>query len=225
MIHSYSSLDCYQNCPRQMYERYITKSAPFVDTPETLAGKADHKALEKRLLHDVPLPVNLTQCEPICASLEARAIPQLEVKMGVDRNCEEAGFWDGDVYIRGVLDLALYNPTFTSVFIGDWKTGKNREAQKEPLQLMIFAAFVFSYYKELQSVMATNIYTKTGQMGHVHSWQRSELPELWRTIIPLVHEVEAAEASGYFPEKPSGLCGWCPVFSCSHNRVKQRAPT
>jgi len=36
----------------------------------------------------------------------------------------------------------------SSAFVMDWKTGKNREAGKEPLQLIISALYVFAYYEE-----------------------------------------------------------------------------
>lgn len=221
MIHSYSSISTYHDsCPRQFYERYVSKTAPFIDTPETLAGKRDHKALENRLLHDTPLPEHLTQCEPVCAAIDARGIAQLEVRMAVKDDLTETTFFARDAWCRGVLDVLLCQKDFSSAFIADWKTGKNREAGKEPLQLMLSAGYVFSYYPEMQSISAVNIYTKTGQMGAPHTWTRAELPTIWRTIVPLVQEIENALPGGAaaFPERPSGLCGYCPVLTCQHNR-------
>lgn len=218
MIHSYTSIDTYQNCPRQMYERYISKTAPFVDTPETLEGKRVHKLLEKRVLFGNALPAELQPLESVCASVISRGTPFAEIKLGVDRELRPAQFFDHDVYIRGVLDVLLLTEHWKKGFVIDWKTGKNREAGKEPLQLMLSAAYTFANHDECETVTALNVYTKTGQLGTAHTWTRSELPTIWRTILPLVHEIEQAELDGKFPERPSGLCGWCPVFSCSHNR-------
>lgn len=219
MIHSYTSISTFGNCPAQFYARYIQK-IPVPETPEMRAGTEAHKALENRLLHDYPLPPHLVQCEPICASIDKKRTAQLEVRMAVTRDLKDTTFFDAGGYLRGVLDILMCNTDFTTAFIGDWKTGKNREAQSEPLQLMIFAAFVFSYYDTVQTVTATNIYTRTGQMGAVNKWQRSELSSLWRHIIPLIDEIEQAERDGKWPETPSGLCGWCPVVACRHNRAR-----
>lgn len=219
MIHSYSSISCYHEvCPRQFYERYVSKTAPFVETAETLKGKADHKALELRLLDDKPLPEHLQSCEGIVQAIDARGIPRVEKKWAVNNELFETGFWDGDAWIRGVSDVNLMAKDYSGSFIVDWKTGKNREAGKEPLQLMINAAATFAEYVECQTVIAMNVYTQTGKPGIVHTWQRSELPEIWRTVVPMVQEIEFAVVAGNFPERPSGLCGWCPVKSCTHNR-------
>jgi len=221
MIYSYSLINCFHEvCPRQAYERWWLKvKAPY--TPEQYNGITLHKATERRMLHDVPLPPELTQIEHLCKALEGRGIPQLEVKMATARDCTATGFWDGDAYLRGVLDVALYNADNTQVFIGDWKTGKKRE-DGVPLQLMIFAAFTFAYDEPLKQVTAVNMYTRDGTMGKVHTWNRSELPELWRHILPLIHEIEQAEFDQKWPERQGPLCAWCPVFHCQHNRNPQK---
>ena len=223
MIFSYTLIDCFHNvCPRQAYERWWLK-LKVADTPELLEGHRVHKALETRLLFDTALGPDLAHMEPTCGAIDRRGIPQLELKLGVDRELGESGFFDSDTYIRSVLDLLLYTAERKSGIIIDWKTGKNREAQKEPLQLMIFAAQVFARSPETESLTATNIYTKDGKPGTAHTFKRSELPELWRTILPLIHEIEQAEMDNKFPERPSPLCGWCPVVKCQHNRNRDAA--
>lgn len=185
------------------------------------AGMDDHKALEKRLQHGYTLPDHLYACERIIVPLLERGIPLAERKMGVTRNLDFTGFFDNDVYIRSVADVMLYAKDNSSVFIGDWKTGKVKE-DKDPLQHKILAATAFSEYPQMQLVAAANIYTKTATMGNVNTWRRSELPGLWRDIIPLVQEIEAAEQRKSFPERQGPLCGWCPVFKCRHNTNPQR---
>lgn len=221
VIYSYSLINTFHEvCPRQAYERWWLK-CPTPVSAKLTKGNADHKALEKRLVHGNRLPDDLQQCEPICEAFMARGVPVAETKFAVNRALESTGFFDSDCYIRGVSDVKLYSKNDTSVFIGDWKTGKKRE-QGEPLQLMINAAAEFAETPDAQTVTCANIYTKPGQMGQVHSWKRSELPELWRVIVPLVQEIEQAEAAGKFPERQSPLCAWCPVFHCQHNRNPQR---
>jgi hypothetical protein len=221
MIFSYTLIDTFHNtCPRQAYERWWNK-IPVPASKEMDEGKRVHKHLENRLgLHKpVQLPAELQHLEPICQSIEGRGSPTTELKVAVNRNLEHSGFFDKDTYCRGVLDVLLRGQTSAAVF--DWKTGKNREGDKEPLQLMLSAAYVLTELKHIDSVMAANIYTKTGQLGQAHTWTRAELPGIWRTIVPLIDEIEQAERQGprAFMEKPSGLCGWCPVFACQHNRT------
>lgn len=217
-------LDTFQTCARQAYERFVAKTIPWVDTPELLAGKQDHKSLERRLQHDVPLPAHLEQCEGPVRAVLSRGTPLVEYKIAVDRNLAPTGFFDHDVYIRGVLDVLLLTKNWQTGFVVDWKTGKNREGQygKEPLQLMLSAAYVFAGHDNCESVTALNIYTGAAQMGTAHTWQRSELPELWRHVMPIIHEMEGCESAGKWPETPGPLCGWCPVLACSHNRSKER---
>lgn len=216
MIFSYTLINVFHDiCPRQAYERWWLK-VKVPESPEMKKGFADHKSLENRFKFGHKLPDHLDVCEPTCEALIARGIPITEVKMGVDRNLASTGFFDNDCYLRSVADVKLYNADNTTVFIGDWKTGKKRE-NGEPLQLMILAASAFAYYPTLQSATCTNIYTQTGQMGAIHNWKRSELPELWRTIVPLIQEIEQAEAAKRFPERQGPLCKWCPVFKCQHN--------
>lgn len=226
MIFSYSLISCFHDvCPRQAYERWWNKlKGP--ESTEMKAGFADHAALEKRLKYGHELPPHLDKCEPIVEALltpraNATGIPLTERKMGVDRQCNFTGFFDNDCYIRSVADVMNYARDNISVFIGDWKTGKPKE-DKEPLQHMILAATAFAEYPEMQHVSAANIYTKTGLLGTVNTWQRSELPGLWRVIIPLVQEIEDAEQRKAFPERKGPLCAWCPVFKCQHNNNPQR---
>lgn len=216
MIYSYTLIDTYQTCPRQAYERFWLK-IPVPETPELKKGKETHKALERRLLFDHPLVEELAHLEPICAAIDSRGVPQVEVKLGVDRQLEKTGFFDNDVYLRSVLDVLLLSEDRTKGIIKDWKTGKNREAQKEPLQLMIFAAQAFAAVSELQNLTCLNVYTTNGTLGTAHHWTRAELPSLWRDIVPKIHEIEQAEFDQTWPEKPSALCGWCPVKNCQHN--------
>ena len=219
MIYSYSLIDAFHNvCPRQARAKYWEK-VKQPDTPELIAGQQDHKALEVRLLHRNALPAHLAVCEPICKSIEARAIPLTELRVAVDRDLEPTGFFDNDCYIRGVLDVLLLNDGRRGGFYFDWKTGKNNEHRHGPLQLKMGAAFSFAMHPELQNISAANVYTQNGQLGIAHHWKRTELPEMWREIVPLIHEIEAAEAAGNFPEKPGPLCKWCPDKKCQHNKA------
>lgn len=229
MIYSYTLVNTFHDvCPRQAYERWWLK-IKVPESPEMVAGMKDHKSLEKRLKHGHQLPDHLDGVEPICEAFMARGIPQAEVKFAVDRDLADTGFFDDDCYIRGVSDVKLYNAANTSVFIGDWKTGKPKE-DGEPLQLMINAAAEFAATPTANAVSCANIYTKTATMGTVHNWQRSEVPTLWRSIVPLIDEIEDAEEKLQqgknvdlaFPKRQGPLCGWCPVFTCSFNRNTQR---
>ncbi len=222
MIFSYTLIDTFHNvCPRQAHERWWLK-IPVPETAEMLEGKKVHKHLENRLglrrATPLPLPPELESLEPICAALAVRGSVETELKTAVDRELGHTGFFDRDAYIRGVLDVLVRGDR--NAFVVDWKTGKNREAGKEPLQLMLSAAYVLTELPHMEQVTAVNVYTKTGQMGTAHSWTRAELPGIWRTILPLVQEIEQAEAERKWPETPSGLCGWCPVLKCQHNRSR-----
>lgn len=216
LVFSYTIIDCFHEvCPRQVHARWIRK-VPQPETEALREGKRAHAELEARMMKKHSLEFGLHKMEAICAAVEKRGTVKTELKMGVNRDLQPASFFSNGVYIRSVLDVLVTNGS--GAVNVDWKTGKNREGDKTPLQLMLGAAQTFTAYPEVQNVLAFNAYTKTGGTGTVHSWNRSELPEIWRTVLPLIHEIEQAEFDNNWPERPGPLCGWCPDFSCSHNK-------
>lgn len=217
MIFSYSLISCFDNCPRQAHERWWLK-LPVEDTPELIAGHAAHKAIEAHIENDAELPANLSNVGAIISSFIARGGQYIaEHKCAVNRQLQGVPFWDKDAYIRGSIDFLFSQGPHA--FVVDWKTGKKRDKE---LQLMLYALLVFAHFDSIQQVTTLNYYINEREpFGEPRTWARSESAGLWRHVLPLVHEIEQAEFDGKWPEKPSGLCGWCPVKHCQHWRVRR----
>lgn len=217
MIFSYTLIDTFHNvCPRQAHERFWLK-IPVPRTPEMDAGTSVHVMIDQFIKDGRALPDKLQHIVPVINSLLARGgEAAAEQKMAVDRQLQATEFWADDAYIRGSLDFLLV--TEPNALVVDWKTGKKRDKE---LQLMLYALFVFAKHPSVERVTCLNFFiADASPMGQPRTWARSELPEMWRHVLPLVHEIEQAEFDGKWPERASGLCGWCPVKQCRHWRER-----
>jgi len=221
---SYSSLDCFAKCPRQYYHRYILKEKQPETEAQRLGNELD-KAMEARLQVATPLPPHFAQHEAFAASLYNKRGSGVklstQLKLGLDRQFKAVPFFDPAVWGRGVLDALLYNPDEAWATIIDWKTGKNSEKKSYSnggLQLKIFAAMTFKHFPKVQKITAFNIWLNDGGIGAPLVFTREQERGLWMEILPLVLRVEKACLEDKWPEMPSGLCGWCPVKACLHNR-------
>ncbi len=219
---SFSLLEMFDQCPKKAFHRYILKEKE-PETEEQRKGNLLDKAIEARIQKGTPLPEEWAYCEPLAASVALLKRPKVHVstqlKMGLNREFKPWKFFDAGVWGRGVLDVSIIDGPRATVI--DWKTGKNNESKpyyNGGLQLKIFAAFIFKHYPEVQQVTAFNVYLKTNEFGKPHVFRREDEAALWQEILPRVIKFEKAFAAMAWPEQPSGLCGWCAVKMCPHNR-------
>lgn len=219
MIFSYTLLSTFHDvCPRQAHERFWLK-IPVAETPEMQTGTRVHKYIEEAVTGKDPLPAWLAHVNPVLASLMARGGEAMaEQKLAVNRSLQATGFWDGDAWLRGSIDFLLLSEP--NALVVDWKTGKKRD---KDLQLLLYALFVFAKYELVEAVTCVNYFVAENQkpMGQPFTWRRSEVPEMWRRVVPLIHEIELCEAENRWVERPSGLCSWCPVEKCQHWRPRR----
>src|SRR5882757_8694805 len=94
---SYSSLNTFENCPKQYYHRYILKERE-PDTEVSLHGQRVHKSLEDRVGEAKPLPVEYEAYEPLAASvanLKNREGVKVytEFSFGVFKDLTPCDFW------------------------------------------------------------------------------------------------------------------------------------
>lgn len=211
MIYSFTSLDCFENCPHQGYHKYVLKTK-FKNTAQQGSGIEDHKALAARLLSGTPLPAHLRSAEPLAASITAHGKPAAEVKFGLTHDLRACEFFADNVFLRGAIDVTFRWPP--NAFVFDWKTGKIYE---KDLQHVICAIATLIYFPDIEQVIAANLWTQFGKLGVQHTYARAELPHLWRRILNRVHEIEDMGRKNHYPKRPSPLCKWCPVTACEHN--------
>lgn len=176
--------------------------------PEAKEGIEIHERLEKRLLSGVPLQGTMAKYEGYCKAIEA-APGNLhpEAGMTLNRQMAPTGWFDSDAWLRVKIDALKINGT--KAWIGDWKTGK---VKNEYDQLELCAAVVFSYYSEVQEIMANYIWLNDMKLSDPQIYRRENVREIWAKHLPDVLKLEKAVGTGDFPTKTNGLCrNYCPV--------------
>ena len=73
------------------------------------------------------------------------------------------------------------------------------------------------HHPEVQAVKNEFIWLEYNQKSTVVI-KRTDLPEMWASLMPEVTAFEQASVNQQFPPKKNGLCReWCPVTSCEFN--------
>lgn len=213
LVYSYTFISTYLNCPRMAYERYVTKSTPYVESEQMKWGNTVHKAFEQRINYRRHLPESLTAWEPLCLQLELTPV-KAEVKLGTNALGAPQQFFGDHVWFRGALDVVKVQ-TNTAMIL-DWKTGKTRE---DPLELEVFGLLLRVHYPEVEKVTGNYIWMQTGKLGQSH--ELSDHRRTWDFIRKISDEIDRLKShvgDGPWPEKQNGLCkAWCDVVSCPYN--------
>lgn len=213
---SYSSLTAFETCPKRYY---LTKISKQVHEPQTEAmkwGNEVHKALEHRLVKGTPLPESMAVFNTVAQTVVDRAKGkkiEAESKMALTSSFKGTTWFAKDVWVRGITDFTISKDT--TVFIGDWKTGK---PTPESAQLKLTAAMTMHLKPYVTKVINAFVWLKTGGITH-ETFTREDIPAIWQEFNPRVARLEHAMAEDKFPAKPSGLCrAWCPVGKslCEH---------
>lgn len=207
-IGSYSALSCWRICKRQFLHRYILRDLPKVDSPELIHGRQVHETIASRLngAHG-PLPDEYEKLvEPFTLDLGCTKL--VEEGLGVRDDGKWCDFWDENVYFRGKVDLALLNPTGTTLIV-DWKTGKVRE---DATELILFSFLIWARYPHSAPYRGVYVWLKEMELGETHQLN----PALgWGLMRGFMDNVERETE---FAPSPGPLCGWCPVESCEYHK-------
>lgn len=203
---SYSSLSAFETCPRRFWLTRIAKRVTEKQTEATLWGNEVHKALELAVGGQQALAPRFTQYQPIVDRLRAaHGTKHLERKFGVTNTFAPTGFFDKNVWFRGVIDVQIVRPKVA--FAVDYKTGK---VKTDGDQLKLFAAATFCMHPHLEEVHTQYIWLAhdkaTGK-----KFTREDAPLIWQEFQPRVARMQAAQDKDRWLPSPSGLCRWCPV--------------
>jgi hypothetical protein len=155
--------------------------------------------------------------EAVNAFAEFDGEKHVELKLGVrkeEQGFEPCSFDDPNAWWRGIADLIIDQGTLA--FVNDWKTGKNaRYADTKQLDLLAGATFL--HFPKVKKIKAALTYVVSGDF--IQKEHRVELRDSYLGVFDTALErLEAAKASDVWNAKSSGLCGFCPVVSCEHNR-------
>ena len=109
---SFSSIKTFDQCPKKYYHTKVTKDyEEDFNTKAILYGNEFHEAAEQYVRGDVEeLDPRFAYAEPTLDKLKDMEGEKLcEYKMGLTENLEPCGFFDKDVWFRGVSDLTIIN--------------------------------------------------------------------------------------------------------------------
>lgn len=211
---SYSSLSAAMTCLRRYYLTRVTKEVVEPPTQATIWGNEVHSALEHRIKEKKPLPAGMEKFEAVAQELESWSDNWVtEERFGLTENLEPTGFFDKDVWCRGVLDV--YTIHKNRAFVADYKTGKMRPDLD---QLKLFAAAIFHKYPQVGEIKTAFLWLNHDKKT-VETFDRSDLKFIWNHFLPKLRRLEKAYEQDVWPANPSGLCrNWCPVgrHRCEH---------
>ena len=215
---SYSSLSTFKQCPKKYYHLKVAKDVKDVGSSAMYYGNEVHKAAEDYIKDGVPIPPKFKFLQrPLDVLNKIDGDKHCEIRMGVTKQDNEytpTGFFGKDVWWRGIADLLIVNGK--KAYLIDYKTGKNA-AYADTKQLDLLAGATFTHFPEVETVKSALLYVVSNDFirkKHTANLRKSYLSvfdeELDRLEVALEEDVWNAVESG--------LCGFCPVTSCEHNR-------
>lgn len=212
---SFSRVKAFDTCPKQFYHVSVLRQFPYEETEAMRYGTEFHKAAEDFIRDGTDIPERFQFAAPALEALARKPGKKLcEYKFGLTEELEPCGFFDDNVWFRGIVDLAIIDGDMA--YIVDYKTGKSaRYAEKGQLELMALA--MFRHFPEINHIRAGLLFVIANDFVK-DTYLRSGQKDLWRKWISQYGKMEAAFDSGVWNPKPSGLCKrHCPVLECPHN--------
>lgn len=196
----------------------MLKSIKEIKGEATIWGEVVHEHFEHRLRDGLELPHDLEMHEPFMNYLDSLpGDPYVEEKIALDKVLQPCGFFDDNVWYRGVIDYAKVAGPYARLI--DHKTGKHHTKFG---QLKLFALYTFVAHPAVEEVRAEYYWTQTKTTNGM-TITRDQIPAIWREFIPALRQYAEAYATDTWQPRQSGLCnGWCPVTDCEFWRPKRR---
>ena len=216
---SFSSIKTFDQCPKKYYHTKVAKDyAEDFNTEAILYGNEFHEAAEVYVRGDVDkLDPRFDYALAALDKIKGMKGEKLcELKMGLTENLEACGFFDKDVWFRGVADLIVLDRETGVARVIDYKTGKSAKyADKGQLELMALA--VFKHYPEVKVVKGGLLFVVCNVfITETYSIDRES--ELWAKWLAEYGKIEKAFEVDVWNPKPTGLCrAHCIVLECPHN--------
>jgi hypothetical protein len=223
---SYSSVSTFKQCPKKYYHLRVLKDVKDGTSAALVYGRDVHTAAERYIRDGTELP---RQYKFMQATLDAfNAIEgekHCEIRFGVKRSFrtsqpapdleyEPCKFFDADVWWRGIADLLIINKD--KAFIVDYKTGKNTN-YADTKQLDLLAGATFLHYPEVKKIKSALSFVVCNEFI-----SKEHTADMYKSYINVfdaeLERIEVALEKNVWNPVESGLCGFCPVTSCEHNR-------
>jgi len=181
-------------------------------------GNQVHKAAEDYIKDGVPIPTKFKFLQrPLDVLNKIDGDKHCEIRMGVTKQDNEytpTGFFGKDVWWRGVADLLIVNGK--KAYLIDYKTGKNAE-YADTKQLDLLAGATFTHFPEVETIKSALLYVVSNDF--IRKKHTADLCKSYFTVFDEeLDRLEVALEEDVWNAVESGLCKFCPVTSCEHNR-------
>lgn len=199
---SYSRYSIHKQCPLLFKCKFIDKLHEEV-VPAMLRGRDIHKEGEHYLdgTNDT-VPESYGKFKPLMVDLRDMGA-EAESQIAFDKNWSSTGWFSSNVYVRVIVDAALFDTASGHGEIIDFKTGKKYAENVEQIDLFSLAAF--HQHKYLQTVTARLWYLDAGQES-IYEYTRDDMERMteeWtERAQPLLNDVE-------FKPRLNDKCRWC----------------
>jgi hypothetical protein len=219
---SYSKLKNYEACAQKHLKVDLDKSFEELPSQQLKDGNDFHDAMKMAVGQCSALPASLVKFQKWVTKLTHVSNPyqiiQVEQKLAITKDLKPCGFFDKDVWFRGVVDYLKLVPVGENqlALMVDYKTGKLLD---DPVQLALFAQLIFSHHPSTLRIRTEYLWTQEGDGGDTtrEDFEPKDMVQLWTLLLPRVAALEGSYNTGVYPVKPSGLCKkHCPVASCAH---------
>ena len=180
-------------------------------------GTAFHLAAEEYIRDGTPLPEKFMYGKAVLDSLAAKKGDKLcELKMGLTENLEPCGFFDDNVWWRGIADLVILNEEDKVAWAIDYKTSKNtRYADKGQLELMAMA--LFKHFPNIETVRGGLVFVVCDELVK-EEYEHTVASSLWTKWLTDYSRMEKAQEKNVWNANQSGLCKrHCVVTECVYN--------
>lgn len=216
---SYSSIKTFDQCPKKYYHLKVAQDVKDAPGDAAIYGVDFHKAAEDYIKIGTTLPAKYAYALPVLDALNAiPGVKYCEIKLGVKKQdgvYAPCGF-NENYWWRGIADLVILNGD--KGFVADYKTGKNAK-YADTKQLDLLAGAVFLHYPQVKTLKSSLIYVVSGELIRKEHEEKHKEKYL-EVFANELDRLEGAHNSGVWNAKASGLCGWCPVETCEHNRKR-----
>lgn len=213
---SYSKLKSFNTCPKQFFHLKVVGDYEEPQHESALYGDKLHKAAELYVRDRESLPSEFAWLQDTLDRLMDLAPNRLaEYKLALRQDLTPCGFFDDDVWWRGVVDLLVLDPVKSTAWVFDHKSGKDKYADAGQLDLMALATFI--HFPQVETI-------KAGLLFHVaesvvkKTYHREDAEGLWGEWLQKFKVMKAAYDNDVWNANQSGLCrAHCAVLECPHN--------
>jgi hypothetical protein len=218
---SYSSITLFDQCPKKYYHLRVVKDIKEPESEAMNYGKDLHLAAEEHIRDGKPLPAKYAYIQEMLDKL--KEIPgeklcenKLAVKIVDGGKLAPCGFFDKDVWYRGIADLIILDKENQEARIIDYKTGKTAK-YADTKQLKLLAATVFTHYPEIKIIKAGLLFVVSKEFIK-ETYDANFRLAYFEHFKPLVNQLESSISNNVWNPKRNFTCRkWCPVTTCPHN--------